>query len=113
MATNLLLLGVPYEALNSEAATLTGIPFALPARHSVLDWQVVIDDDEDVTVTLSTAMDLEGPYQIIDTITLTGTELSEIRTIDAAAGRFGRFDITVNVSEVLVIGQIIAKVANS
>jgi len=112
MPTDLLLLGVPYEALNSEAATLTGTVFSLPARHSVLDWQVVIDDDEDVTVTLSTAMDITGPYQVIDTITLTGTELSEIRTIDAAAGRFGRLDITVNASEVLVVGQVIAKVSN-
>lgn len=108
---DLLLIGVPYEALNSEEATLTGTPFALPARHCVLDWQVVIDSAEDVTVTLSTAMDLEGPYQVKDTIELTGSEESEIKTVDPAAGRFGRLDITVNASEVLVVGKVLAKVA--
>jgi|SRR3972149_9826537 len=110
--TTLLLIDVLEEILNSEEATLTGDAFALPSRATEIDWQVVIDDDEDVTVILQTAIELTGPYLTIDTITLTGTELSELRSISPVAGKFVRMNITVNVSEVLVIGKLNCKIVN-
>ena len=105
------LIDVPLEIVNSVEATLTGTAYALPARSVVVDWQAVIDSDEDVTVILQTAMFIGGPWQTIDTITLTGTELSELRSINPVAGRFIRANITVNVSEVEVVVTINCKIA--
>lgn len=109
--TPLLLLGVLQQILSTEAATLDGDVYALPARAAYLAWDVVIDAAEDVTVVLQVANDLTGPWTTIDTITLTGSELNELRVAGPTAARFVRLAVTVNASEVEVIGQIIAKAA--
>jgi len=107
--TKLLLIGVPATILLTVEATVQGVAWALPARTALLTWQVTLDADENVTVLLKVSMDGIN-WTTIDTITMTsGT--SVVHTVAApTSAPFVSAEVTVNVSEVEVMVDLIAKV---
>jgi len=112
MPTKMLLIGVPYVIAETDAASETSAPVALPARRTTLGVQVVISDPDDVTVQMQGSITFEGPYANIGSaIELTGSEEAELALIDPEACKFIQAVIT-NASEVDVVVTVNASVAN-